>query len=321
MMKKIALIYMGGTFGCVGEPLAPLAADIFLPKLQHLLPLDCETTCFVATEIKDSSACTAADWLNLVAQIQALQQQGWQRFIVIHGTDTLSYAAAVLSHFITNDACVVLTGSQYPLLTIDGEDTRDFSDALDNLNLAYKAIEQHEHGVYLAFHQHIVHGRSALKQHSTELDAFAGIDAKQPLLPSQSLHISTDFIEKAHTFNCISMMMQPISTQQHLQNLQQLLQNPPHCLILQGFGTANLAVDGALLSLFQQLYNEGCVIILTTQVPFGAIDQHYAINSWLADAPVLLSNCYGHADLYAKALKMYLQYDRVEQWFDHWQDK
>ena len=312
---------MGGTFGCVGEPLAPLAADVFLPKLQHLLPLDYETTCFVAPDIKDSSACTASDWLALAAQIQYLQQQAWQHFIVIHGTDTLSYAAAVLSHCIAQTACVVLTGSQYPLLTIDGEDTRDFSDALDNLNLAYKTIQQHDCGVYLAFHQHVVHGRSALKQHSTELDAFSGIIDNQSILTTQAYRIDNDAIEKAEKFNCVSMMMQPIATQLHSQNLQHLFAQPPHCLILQGFGTANLAVDQQLLEVFKQLHSKGCVIILTTQVPFGAIDQHYAINSWLSDAPVFLSNCYGHADLYAKALKMYLQYDRVEQWFDHWQDE
>jgi len=39
MMKKIALIYMGGTFGCVGEPLSPMPAEQFLPRLAQVLPL------------------------------------------------------------------------------------------------------------------------------------------------------------------------------------------------------------------------------------------------------------------------------------------
>ena len=33
MMKKIALIYMGGTFGCIGDPLSPMPAG----QLQALL--------------------------------------------------------------------------------------------------------------------------------------------------------------------------------------------------------------------------------------------------------------------------------------------
>ncbi len=37
-MKKIALFYMGGTFGCIGEPLAPMPYDQFLPQLEKVIP-------------------------------------------------------------------------------------------------------------------------------------------------------------------------------------------------------------------------------------------------------------------------------------------
>lgn len=256
----------------------------------------------------------------MIQQIQSLQDSGFSQFVVIHGTDTMSYAAAVLSHFIGSDACVMITGSQYPLLSIDGLNSRDFSDALDNLNLALKAVTEHQHGVYLAFHQQVIHGSSALKQHTTALNAFAGINAQMPIKIDITYLVQQQDIEKSKQFNCLSLMLQPINTHQQNQNLQMLLNHPPDCLILQGFGTANYAVDTAILETLKALYQNNCAIILTTQVPFGEIDQHYAINSWLADAPVCLSNCYGHADLYAKALKMYLQYDCVEQWVSHWQD-
>lgn len=320
-MKKIALIYMGGTFGCIGNPLSPMPAAEFLPKLQHVLPLDAHIECFVAPSIQDSSACTAHDWLSLTAQIQALQQQDYQHFVILHGTDTLSYASAVLAHYIADSAHVVLTGSQYPLLTIDGSNTRDFSDALDNLNLALHTVTHQPAGVYLAFHHQVLHGRTALKHHSTELDAFVGIAATEPCAVVKAYVIDAQCLTKAKNFNCMSLMAQPISKQQLNQNLSLLFSNPPDCLILQGFGTANLAVDDELIKTFQQLHAKNCAIVLTSQVPLGQIDQHYAINSWLENAPVLLSNCYGHADLYAKALKMYLQYDHVEQWYHHWQDE
>lgn len=35
-MNKIAIVYMGGTFGCVGSPLTPMPAPDFLEKLQQL---------------------------------------------------------------------------------------------------------------------------------------------------------------------------------------------------------------------------------------------------------------------------------------------
>ncbi|MDO2162513.1 asparaginase domain-containing protein, partial [Escherichia coli] len=80
---------MGGTFGCIGEPLAPMPYDQFLPQLEKVIPPHLTVHCFAAPNIVDSSACTAPDWLRLIQRIQQLQLEGYQHFVVIHGTDTL----------------------------------------------------------------------------------------------------------------------------------------------------------------------------------------------------------------------------------------
>ncbi|MEG2694213.1 MAG: asparaginase [Acinetobacter sp.] len=320
-MKKIALIYMGGTFGCIGEPLSPMPAEDFIPQLQRILPLNLAIECFVAPSIKDSSACTATDWLKLIQLIQSLQLKHYQHFVVIHGTDTLSYASATLARFIGQSAHVVLTGSQYPLLNVSGTQTREFTDAIDNLNLALDAVMTTPVGVYLAFHHQLLHAQTALKQHTTELNAFAGQNAQVNLATIQHSYIVHEHdITKAATFNCLSFMLQPLEIEQHIANLKNLQQQAPHALILQGFGTGNLAVNAEFISTLQAIQMQGCAIILTTQVPFGTIDQRYAISEWIQHANIIISDCLGHADLYAKALKMYLQYDSVDQWHAHWHD-
>ncbi|WP_180049837.1 asparaginase domain-containing protein [Acinetobacter sp. YH12105] len=322
MMKNIALIYMGGTFGCVGDPLAPMSADLFIPKLEQILAEQYFVECHHAPAIKDSSACTATDWLQLVQFIQQLQSQQIQHFVIIHGTDTLSYASAVLAHFIGNSAHVVLTGSQYPLLNAQGNEQREFSDALDNLKFALDSVSESNAGVYLAFHHQLLHAQTALKQHTTELNAFSGLDANIAIQTSQACYqIEAEDIAKAAEFSCMSIMMQPVDLTQQLNNLNNLLARPPHFLFLQGFGTGNLAVNDAMIAFIDQLYEQGCISVLTTQVPFGATDQRYAIAEWVNHCKILLNESYGHADLYAKALKMYLQYDTVEQWHRHWYDQ
>ena len=320
MMKKIALIYMGGTFGCIGDPLSPMPAEQFIPKLQHVLPLDQQIECFVAPVIQDSSACTATDWLKLVQSIQQLQLQQFEHFVVIHGTDTLSYASAVLSRFLGQSAHVVMTGSQYPLLNTAGDNTREFTDAIDNLNFALDCVVKYPVGVYLAFHHHLIHAQTALKIHTTELDAFSGKNAAEPISHSSIYIVHDNDLHKAARFNCLSLMMQPLDLAQQITNLQTICQAPPNCLILQGFGTGNLAVNEPFIACIQKLQQAGCVVILTTQVPFGRIDQRYAISQWIQQTHILLNDCLGHADLYAKALKMYLQYDAVDQWQAHWHD-
>ncbi|MEB3753067.1 asparaginase [Acinetobacter sp. MD2(2019)] len=319
-MKTIALIYMGGTFGCVGEPLSPMPDQTFLPRLQASLPADIQTQCFAAPVIKDSSAYTAADWLALVQFIQQLQPK-FEHFVVIHGTDTLSYASAVLARFLGESCKLILTGSQFPLLNVEATAVRTETDAKNNLDFALKQVSQVPAGVYLAFHQQLLHGRSALKAHTTHLNAFQGIASTETIQNhATATPIDTLQIEKAKTFNIVSLMMQPIALNLLQQNLEHLLQQPPHFLVLQGFGTGNLVTNPEIVALIKQLLAKNCLPVLSTQVSFGGIDQRYAVSSWVNDAQIVITDTLGHADLYAKALQLYLKYDHAEQWFSHWHD-
>ncbi|ENU22500.1 hypothetical protein F993_02954 [Acinetobacter proteolyticus] len=319
MMKTIALIYMGGTFGCIGEPLMPMPEQDFLPLLAKVIPPHLQVECFAAPSIKDSSACTATDWLMLVQQIQQLQLIGFQHFVIIHGTDTLSYAAATLARFLGHSCHAIITGSQYPLLNIEGNDTREFTDAIGNLYLALEQVLALPSGVYLAFHEQVFHAQSTLKAHTTELDAFVGIKADQSCdTTADALIVQNQHIEQAAQLSVLNLMLQPIAKQQFILQLKNLLLSPPNFLVLQGFGTGNIAVNDEILALFEQLYHKQCLPIISTQVTFGQLDQRYAISSWIQSAKVLVNDCHSHADLYAKVLQMYLKYPTHEQWFEHW---
>ncbi|WP_171526135.1 asparaginase domain-containing protein [Acinetobacter sp. Tr-809] len=319
MMKTIALIYMGGTFGCIGEPLMPMPEQDFLPLLSQVIPPHLQVECFAAPSIKDSSACTATDWLKLVQQIQQLQLNGFQHFVIIHGTDTLSYAAATLARFLGHSCHAIITGSQYPLLNTDGNNTREFTDAIANLYLALEQVLSLPSGAYLAFHQQVFHAQTTLKAHTTELDAFVGVKAEQNCSTTTAYFIvQNEHLEQAAQLSVLNLMLQPVAKEQLIQQLKNLLFSPPNFLVLQGFGTGNIAVNDEILALFEQLYQQQCLAIISTQVTFGQIDQRYAVSSWIQSAKVLVDDCHSHADLYAKVLQMYLKYPTHEQWFAHW---
>lgn len=312
-MSDLAIIYMGGTFGCVGNPLAPMPETQFLPCLKANIP---PIACFSAPSIKDSSAYTATDWLLLVQFIQQKSKQ-YQKFIIIHGTDTLSYASAVLSHFLQQQYHVILTGSQFPLLEATGNALRQPSDALNNLLFSIEKINQISKGVYLAFDNKIFNGHTALKIHTTDLNAFFG--TLSPVkIPEPQIKITPQHIQKSKELNILNIMAQPTNIESINTTLQLLLQNPPHFLILQGFGTGNLHTNPKTIALLQKLRQQNCLPILNTQVTWGGIDQRYAISAWVKDADIVTANTHGHADLYAKVLKLYLQYDDINQWVEHW---
>lgn len=321
-MKKIALLYMGGTFGCVGEPLSPMPEAEFLPHLKKILPSNPHIDCFSAPSVKDSSAYTAVDWFLLIQQIQHLQAQDYQHFIVIHGTDTLSYAAATLARFLARSCHVIVTGSQYPLLNTMGQDIREFTDALDNLNTAIDHIDKVSAGVYIAFHHQVFHASTTLKVHSTALRAFYGTchDEKNQTTQLLPFKITNQHIHKIESLNILNISVQPIAQQQFNLQLDGILKQPPHVLIIQAYGTGNLAVNERMMTQFNRLQQQGCRVILDSQVAFGGLDQRYAISQWIKQSNLLLSDAQSHADLYAKILKMYLQYPSADQWHDHWYD-
>ena len=319
-MKKIALIYMGGTFGCVGDPLSPMPEHEFIPKLKKILPLNLEVDCFTAPTVKDSSACTASDWLLLVQFIQKLQLEHYLHFVIVHGTDTLSYAAATLAQCLQQSCHVILTGSQYPLLNVTGTEVRGFSDARDNLNTALDHITRVPAGVYVSFYHQVIHACTANKVHTTALDAFRGVKYDQALDHAEQPQwvVQDEHIEKIKSLNILNWSMLPLEKGQLCDNLKNVLNHPPHFLILQGYGTGNLAVDEAILEQIKALQARGCMVILDTQVLFGGLDQRYAISQWVQDAHIVLNDTHSHAELYAKILKIYLQYPTSDQWHDRW---
>jgi L-asparaginase len=114
--------------------------------------------------------------------------------------------------------------------------------------------------------------------------------------------------------------MQPVAISYFNQSLNVILQNVPDVLILQGYGTGNIAVDARSIQLLQDIQQKGCNIILDTQVTFGGLDQRYAVSQWVKQSQLLVNDAHSHSDLYAKILKMYLQYPSSDQWHDHWYD-
>ncbi len=63
-------------------------------------------------EKKDSSNMQMNDWVDIAMDVKNNYEK-FDSFIILHGTDTMSYTASVLSFMFQNlDKSVILTGSQ-----------------------------------------------------------------------------------------------------------------------------------------------------------------------------------------------------------------
>lgn len=126
--KKILLIYTGGTIGmgtnAATGALEPLDFSHFVNQVPELDYLQTQIDTYQFDPPIDSSDMTPVKWAQIV-NIIATRYADYHGFVILHGTDTMSYTASALSFMLEDiGKPVVLTGSQLPIgqLRTDGKE-------------------------------------------------------------------------------------------------------------------------------------------------------------------------------------------------------
>jgi L-asparaginase len=116
---KILLIYTGGTIGMRKDfetgALKAFNFSKLLQRIPELKQLDCEIETISFENPIDSSNMNPEEWVK-IATIIADNYASFDGFVVLHGSDTMSYSASALSFMLENLAKpVIFTGSQLPI--------------------------------------------------------------------------------------------------------------------------------------------------------------------------------------------------------------
>ena len=117
--KSLLIIYTGGTIGMVRDTakgsLHPLPFDNMVDEIPELRRSAYHLSSYAFKPLIDSSNVNPDVWIKL-AQIIKENYNKFDGFVILHGTDTMSYSASALS-FMLEDLSkpVVFTGSQLPM--------------------------------------------------------------------------------------------------------------------------------------------------------------------------------------------------------------
>lgn len=125
---RVLLIYTGGTIGMV-ENLETGALEAFnFSHLKSNVPemkrLNFNVDTYLFDPPIDSSEVTPQNWQD-IAKVVEDNYSDYDGFVILHGTDTMSYTASVLSLMFENlTKPVIFTGSQLPIgkLRTDGKE-------------------------------------------------------------------------------------------------------------------------------------------------------------------------------------------------------
>lgn len=322
--QTVYLIYAGGTFGSYGTPLSPLSADIFLPILKDTLNTHLDSTQEILDNaiIKDSSTLTPSDFVQFYELIFTAYQKGAKRFVLITGTDSLSFLAAFLANAFGGytDLSLVVTGSMQPLLIANHPDLQlnHDSDAWQNLSLAlHSAITQQ--GVMVAFYQQTFWANNTQKIHSDKPNAFVGTPTSQPR-PNTTKYQGTlaDIKQRAFSANIKALHLLPSQPEQIAQDLYALSQKETTAVILIGFGAGNFAQTDGIVHALEILHQKNVALVCTTMCPFGGVNREYAAGSWQYQHHVWSGGELGIAGIYGKLLWLHLtnQLD-LSYWENH----
>ncbi|HEY4261351.1 MAG TPA: asparaginase, partial [Schlesneria sp.] len=119
---KVFVLYTGGTIGMApkerdrpGSPLEPKPLAELLKYVPAMGNTDIELGYESFDKPLDSSDLGPNHWIEIAERIEAVYDQ-YNGFVILHGTDTLSYTASALAFmFQSLRKPVVVTGSQLPI--------------------------------------------------------------------------------------------------------------------------------------------------------------------------------------------------------------
>ncbi len=190
---KILLIYTGGTIGMKKDfetgALKAFNFSKLLQRIPELKLLDCEIETISFDKPIDSSNMNPEKWAKIATIIED-NYNSFDGFVVLHGSDTMSYSASALSFMLENLAKpVIFTGSQLPI-----GDLR--TDAKENLITAIQIASLRENGnavvseVCLYFEYKLYRGNRTTKINAEHFNAFTS--PNYPFLIESGVHLKTN---------------------------------------------------------------------------------------------------------------------------------
>ena len=191
MQKRILLLYTGGTIGMKQDPvtlaLKPFNFNQILEEVPELKKFGCEIDTYSFDPLIDSSDMQPEFWVRLATMIKENYSK-YDGFVVLHGTDTMSYTASALSFMFENlTKPVVLTGSQLPIgmLRTDGKENLISSIEIASATDGNGNPMVPEVSIY--FDAHLYRGNRTTKYNAENFRAFRS--ANYPVLADVGIHI------------------------------------------------------------------------------------------------------------------------------------
>ena len=298
--SKILLIYTGGTIGMKKDfetgALRAFNFSKLLQRIPELKQLDCDIETISFEKPIDSSNMNPEKWANIATIIED-NYAVFDGFVVLHGSDTMSYSASALSFMLENLAKpVIFTGSQLPI-----GDLR--TDAKENLITAIQIASLRDKDkpviseVCLYFEYKLYRGNRTTKINAEHFNAFTS--PNYPDLVESGVHLKLN----SELFLPLSNNLQ-LKVHKNLDNNVAIIKMFPGInevvlaailsisnlkgIILETYGAGNAPTEHWFINLLKEAIKEGLHIINVTQCSAGSVSMgQYETSTTLKEIGVI----------------------------------
>ncbi len=280
---NILLIYTGGTIGMMKDfetgALKAFNFNKLLQKIPELKHLDCSIETVSFEKPIDSSNMNSEKWVQMATIIEE-NYQLFDGFVVLHGSDTMSYSASALSFMLENLAKpVVFTGSQLPIgdLRTDAKENLITAIQIASLKDKNKSVVAE---VCLYFEYKLYRGNRTTKINAEHFKAFSSPNF--PAIAESGVHLNINYsailkqirvkklvVHKLLNNNVVILKIFPGINEAVLSSIL----NSPNLkgIILETYGSGNAPTENWFIQLLQKAIKNGLHIINVTQCYGGSV--------------------------------------------------
>lgn len=282
--SSILVIYTGGTIGMKHNPetgsLAPFNFEQIEEEVPELKKFGFKIDTVSFSPLVDSSNIQPDFWVRLV-EIVSSNYDRYDGFVILHGTDTMSYTASALSFMIQNlDKPIILTGSQLPIGTLR-------TDGKENLISAIEIAAARKNGqplvpeVCIFFENMLFRGNRTTKHNADHFNAFRSDN--YPALAEAGINIRYN-----HAYINYPTGLRELKTFTNLDTNIAILKIFPgitpavvdgilsikglRAVILETFGSGNAPTAPWFLDRVRHAVEQGVVVLNVTQCHAGSVD-------------------------------------------------
>ena len=282
---KILLIYTGGTIGMIKDyqtnALKAFNFEKLLDRIPELVQLDCEIDTFSFDEPIDSSNMNTTYYVT-IAEVIEKKYTKFDGFVVLTGSDTMSYTSSALSFMLENlEKPVIFTGSQLPIGHLR-------TDAKENLITSIEiACAKTTDGnsmiseVCLYFEYKLYRANRTTKINAEQFEAFASLN--YPPLAESGVHLHFNegllhrpvernkplIVRKSLNENVVVLKLFPGITEAVVQSIVSI--PTLKGMVLETYGSGNAPTYPWFIALLKNAINNGIHIVDVTQCVSGSV--------------------------------------------------